>query len=93
MNYQVSPAATQRFGAEAIGTNERWQHGLTCGRHDDSRPLGVRQMDLEHTAIVNRPATSQQVPVGHWPTGQSQHSVSEPLTRPTELSSVSSDNH
>ena len=67
MNYQVPPAATQRFGAEAIGTNERWQHGLTCGRHDDSRPLGVRQMDWEHTAIVNRPATSQQVPLGSGP--------------------------
>ena len=31
MNYQVPPAATQRFGAEAISTNERWQHGLHAG--------------------------------------------------------------
>ena len=31
MNYQVPPAATQRFGAEAIGTSERWQHGLHAG--------------------------------------------------------------
>ena len=31
------------------------------------RPLGVRQMDWEHRATVNRPATSQQVPVRQWP--------------------------
>ena len=30
-------------------------------------PLGMRQMDWEHTATVNRPATSQQVPVGSGP--------------------------
>ena len=30
------------------------------------RPLGVRQMNWEHTATVNRPATSQQIPVGKW---------------------------
>ena len=41
MNYQVPPATTQRFGAEAIGTSERWQHGLHAGGMMTERPLGV----------------------------------------------------
>ena len=41
MNYQVPPAATQRFGAEAISTNERWQDGLHAGGMMTEGPLGV----------------------------------------------------
>ena len=60
MSCQVPPSATQRFGAEAISTNERLQHGLHAGGM-------MTEMDWEHTATVNRPATSQQVPVGSGP--------------------------